>query len=397
MNANTAVTIAARGFYKMICQGSATTLTNLPFTLGGSDGIYLSSGGVIAVSSASASSTMVTLVSAALPPDFGVGSLLLGSTVTAISGVTVTLTVNANAVINTSTLIGYSGLSGVVDDFRYNSTQLNPNTVGRVWDGGARTKDYDFGSDNKFKCNGSLYRGTTGAHPVTDTASNHTQSQGPAKYLQATQDHLTQAGIYLHYANLGEEPAVWRYSPKQQDFHPISVEGLALRSQSEIVVGLRSPLSNRTTGNAYAIVFDNTANAMLPASGAWTGAAGGSPSLRQLNLNGQGIRSIQWCPQIRNGGGTLGAYLIVGGAANGGPLKNETTRQVFSLYRWDSVTATPVRVVADLSPFAVRPEGANIITLNGQRRVIFVEDRFKAEGYDTQNSVHWSLAELNLQ
>ena len=92
-----------------------------------------------------------------------------------------------------------------------------------------------------------------------------------------------------------------------------------------------------------------------------------------------------------------GAYLIVGGAANGGPLKNEASRQVFSLYRWDNVNAQPVRVMADLAAFAVRPEGVNIITLNGTPRVIFVEDRFKAEGYDTQNAVHWPLADLNLQ
>jgi hypothetical protein len=26
-----------------------------------------------------------------------------------------------------------------------------------------------------------------------------------------------------------------------------------------------------------------------------------------------------------------------------------------------------------------------------------VEDRYKAQGYDTQNGVHWSLTELNLQ
>ena len=37
------------------------------------------------------------------------------------------------------------------------------------------------------------------------------------------------------------------------------------------------------------------------------------------------------------------------------------------------------------------------IALNGKPRVIFVEDRFKAEGYDTQNAVHWPLVELNLK
>ena len=61
------------------------------------------------------------------------------------------------------------------------------------------------------------------------------------------------------------------------------------------------------------------------------------------------------------------------------------------------MNAVPVRVVADLTPYAVRPEGVNVITLNGAPRVIFVEDRFKAEGYDTQNAVHLPLAELNLQ
>jgi hypothetical protein len=213
---------------------------------------------------------------------------------------------------------------------------------------------------------------------------------------------LTPAGIYLHYANPGQHTAVWAYSPKQQDFHPISVEGLAIRSQSEIVVGLRSPLSNRTTGNAYALVFDNTGNGMLPASGIWTTAAGtaalgGVPNLIQLDLNGQGIRSIQWCPTVKNGAGANGAYLIIGGAANGGPLKNETGREKFSLYRWDSTTATSLRVVADLAPYAVRPEGVNIITLNGEKRILFVEDRYKAQGYDTQNGVHWALSNLNLQ
>ena len=89
--------------------------------------------------------------------------------------------------------------------------------------------------------------------------------------------------------------------------------------------------------------------------------------------------------------------LIVGGAANGGPLKNETGREKFSLYRWDNVNAQPVRVVADLSTFAERLEGVNLITLNGEKRLIFVEDCFRVEGYDTQNAVHWPLTAFNLR
>jgi hypothetical protein len=285
-----------------------------------------------------------------------------------------------------------------VDNYQtYTRDILTNNTEGRAWDGGPRGKRFDFDS-TRFEGEGGLYHTATGSpHPPTQNAANQTQTQSSAKFLQASQNHVTQTGVFLHYANLGEELAVWHYSPKQQDFHPISVEGLALKSQSEIVVGLRSPLTNRTTGNAYALVFSNASNAMLPASGVWTAAAGGFQSLKQLNLNGQGIRSIQWCPTVKNAGGTLGAYLIIGGAANGGPLKNETGREKFSLYRWDSITATPVRVMADLSPYAVRPEGVNIITLNGEKRILFVEDRYKAQGYDTQNGVHWPIKVLNLE
>jgi hypothetical protein len=286
----------------------------------------------------------------------------------------------------------------IVDDYTtYTRDVLAGNTEGRVFDGGPRRKDFKFNNaPQRFEGEGGLYHTAANSpHPPTQGLTNNpAQAQVPLKFLQASHNHVTQTGIYLHYANLGNEPAVWSYSPKQQDFHPVSVEGLAVRNNNEFVVGLRSPLVNRTTGDAYAFVFSNAGNQFLPAAG-WAAPAAGMQGVpRQLNLNGQGIRSIQWCPQLNAG---AGAYLIIGGAANGGPLKNETARQVFSLYRWDNVNAQPVRVVVDLSAFAVRPEGVNIITLNGTPRVIFVEDRFKAEGYDTQNAVHWPLADLNLQ
>ncbi|MDB6173843.1 MAG: chromosome condensation regulator [Chthoniobacteraceae bacterium] len=277
---------------------------------------------------------------------------------------------------------------------QYTRNQGAGNTEGRVWDGGPRGKNFDYDHVAPwFESKGAIFRSVNGSpHPVTSGAPNLIQAQAAAKYFQATQNHLTGTGIYLHYANLGEEPAVWRYSPKQQDFHPISVEGFAVKNSSEMLVGLRSPLSNRTSGNAYVFVFSNAGNAFLP--GVWNGPALGLQSVKQLNLNGQGIRSIQWCPQLNSG---AGAYLIIGGAANGGPLKNETSRQVFSLYQWDSITALPVLRVADLAAFAVRPEGINIISLNNTLRAIFVEDRFKAQGYDTQNAVHWPLGALRLQ
>jgi hypothetical protein len=45
--------------------------------------------------------------------------------------------------------------------------------------------------------------------------------------------------------------------------------------------------------------------------------------------NGQGIRSIEWCPGIGPGG--PGRYLIIGGPANGGPLEKETFGEKFSV------------------------------------------------------------------
>jgi (2Fe-2S) ferredoxin len=288
INPNTPVTIPPRGFYRMTASGSTTTAVNLGFGLGGSDGVFIRSGGVISVSNASTGTSAVLLTSAVLPPDFGIGVTMLGAQVSSITGQTIALTANANANITAATLTSYIGLTGAGDDFRYQSGQINPNTVGRVWDGGARSKDYDFGPDNRFECNGSLYRGVAGPHPVSDTTTNHTQAPGPVKFIQATHNPVTQTGIFLHYANLGEEPAAWRYSPKQQDFHPISVEALAVRTNNEFIVGLRSPLVNRTTGHAYAFVFSNAGNQFLPAAGWTAGLSQGLQSVRQLNLNGQG-------------------------------------------------------------------------------------------------------------
>jgi hypothetical protein len=116
---------------------------------------------------------------------------------------------------------------------------------------------------------------------------------------------------------------------------------------------------------------------------------------RQLNLNGQGFRSIQWVPTLDNG---VGAYLIIGGPANGGPLKAETGREKFTLYQWSGPGNQPVVKIENLRGYTQRPEGVNIIalTVNGvaQRRVIFVEDRYRAQGYGSRNAIHWPISIL---
>lgn len=70
--------------------------------------------GKVTVASSSATSTTVTLASSSLPADFGVGSILLGATVTAINGTTVTLASNANTTIAASTDATFYSLGGKV-------------------------------------------------------------------------------------------------------------------------------------------------------------------------------------------------------------------------------------------------------------------------------------------
>jgi filamentous hemagglutinin family protein len=68
----------------------------------------------IAIATSAQGRREVTLASAVLPPGFGIGSPLLGSTVAAISGATVTLADGANASIGAKTVVTYAPGSGSV-------------------------------------------------------------------------------------------------------------------------------------------------------------------------------------------------------------------------------------------------------------------------------------------
>ena len=155
----------------------------------------------------------------------------------------------------------------------------------------------------------------------------------------------------------------------------------------------QSPLANRTNGNAYYFVATEL-NTFLPPSG-WTGGqVNGISGAQQTVLNGKGIRSIKWCPNGLPGG--VQRYLVLAG--NGGPIQRENARQVFSLYAWNGLStnsvATPQLVLADLNGYAVRPEGVDVINVNGEWRILFVEDRFVTPGYGTRNAVHWPVSIL---
>ena len=52
------------------------------------------------------------------------------------------------------------------------------------------------------------------------------------------------------------------------------------------------------------------------------------------------------------------------------------------------------RLIPDLGPYTVRPEGVDLIQVSGEWRVLFVEDRYRAIGYATRNAVHWPVSIL---
>jgi hypothetical protein len=260
-------------------------------------------------------------------------------------------------------------------------------TQGRAWDGGPRgfqTISNDFESC-EFRP-GSSY-------PPTLSALNHPQRR---KFLDAAPS-LDPTVNYLAWQDIGRRPATWRYSPKQHDNHPINVEDIAFRSANEVIIGLRAPLAHRTSGHAYFFVVTNVALFLgtrpWPAASQLQGIAGPY----QMDLGGLGIRSLKWCPNgLTNAqGAAVQRYLIVAGLANGGPLQREERRQKFSLFAWDGTwpnnLATPQRLIDDLEPYTVRPEGVDLIRVDGEWRVLFVEDRLEARGYGTHNAIHWPV------
>jgi hypothetical protein len=76
-------------------------------------------------------------------------------------------------------------------------------------------------------------------------------------------------------------------------------------------------------------------------------------------------------------------------------LQREDFRHKFSLYSWTGNSATaPDLLIEDLQGYAIRPEGVDLIHLNGEWRVLFVEDRFQSTGYATRNGLHWPASIL---
>jgi hypothetical protein len=282
-----------------------------------------------------------------------------------------------------------------VDSYTFNNNQSVNVTEGRVWDAGPR----GFVADNQ-NCRGAKFQTNSSFPPTTlgianAPSSNHTNS---FKHFLATAD-VRGTNIYLEWADAGALPPVWRYSPKQYDFHAMNIEDIAFRSTNEMILGLRAPLSNRTNGNSYYVLVTNVLAFASGTSGTvnWSGNPPGIAGIFEMNLDGLGIRSIKWCPNgLTNAQGqAVQRYLILAGNANGGPLVRESLKQKFSVYSWTgSTNAAPVKLIDDLNGHAVRPEGIDIMNVNGEWRVLFVEDRFLGTGYATRNAIHWPVTLL---
>ena len=280
-----------------------------------------------------------------------------------------------------------------IDRYQY-AEQDDGVTEGRAWDAGPR------GLNSATRISeGARFRPGSSYPPTRlvragGPASNHAP---PVKRFLATPD-VRGTAIYLEWSDVGMLPPVWTYSPKQHDFHSVNVEDIAYRSDTEMIIALRAPLVNRTSGNAYYFVATNLAT-FLPAS-KWTRALQGISAARQMDLGGMGVRSIKWCADgLTNAQGQqVQRYLILAGPANGGPLQREATRQKFALYAWDGSSkegvARPQALIPDLNGYAIRPEGVELINAAGQWRILFVEDRFVTPGYGTRNAIHWPVTIL---
>jgi hypothetical protein len=258
---------------------------------------------------------------------------------------------------------------------------------GRIWDGGPAGTIITGGN---LLMDGAKYEDPAALIgtplPCTPGTANHAPGY---RFFRAT-PAVAQTSVYLSWAALADVPAVWQESPKHHDGHATNIEGIAYRSAGETIIACRSPLSiDRLTGDALLYRVSNFTNFLnYPANA--DPAAISAPEL--IDLRGQGVRSIEWIPQLVSG---AGRYLIIGGPADGGPLEKERTPGKFSLYAWNGVNgSTPQLLIDDLKPYAKRPEGVEVITVNGEDRVLFTEDRFLATGYEAKNAIHWPISVL---
>lgn len=188
--------------------------------------------------------------------------------------------------------------------------------------------------------------------PTTFATDNHAAAK-----IRLVAGSMANGQIRLRWNRTATLPPVWLYSPKQYDGFPINVEGIAYRSPTEMILGLRSPLSqDRGEGPAYYYVV-NDVDDFLPDEGWSAGVpAAGVTGPFTMDLDGQGIRGIEWCPDLglNSAQQVVSRYLLIGGPADGGPVEQETGKEVFSLWSWQGPGRWPATRPCNCGPEALR-------------------------------------------
>ena len=224
---------------------------------------------------------------------------------------------------------------------------------GRAWDGEPRGEFNNFGPHDPNEGAAFASAGSNPLQPSSRGASNtadytDTYSSAPVRqpYFQAI-PNTTATTVWLCWRHPGHLGAVWDGDGLRHDFVATRLEGSAYQGGT-IYTGLRTPLTKRKDGDA--IVVKVPASGVLAGAGEnWTTQAG---TTHQLDLDGQGIRAIQWCAEVDG----TGKFLIIGGPPSTERAGDHPSVGRFSLWsgRFRIFTSPPHRRSRPLRPLPVR-------------------------------------------
>ena len=118
----------------------------------------------------------------------------------------------------------------------------------------------------------------------------------------------------------------------------------------------------------------------------------------ELNLNGQGIRAIQWCEECEGG-----KYRTIAGPPTTEVSKDHPMTGHFALWSWAGGTSTPVLRIPDLAPYCRFPTGVSTFLIPGsssanpQRvRIAFSEGKTSTQsGAEQEHIIPWPVAILS--
>ena len=113
----------------------------------------------------------------------------------------------------------------------------------------------------------------------------------------------------------------------------------------------------------------------------------------ELNLNNQGIRALQWCPEVEGG-----KYLIIAGPPTTDDSVSHPSLSRFALWSWAGGTSAAVLRIADLAQFCKYPTGVCSFLLPGssEARIGFSQALTStAASLEQEHLIHWPVSILN--